>query len=124
MKAGKLLVFLLVVMLVTTSVTFADVLKNGSKGEDVKKLQTQLKQKGYFTGQVTGYFGSITEFAVKRFQTKSKLAVDGVVGAGTNKALFGTAGTSSGKVELLDWWSGASKVFKIGKKETENNSGR
>ena len=101
-------------MLFTTSVTFADVLKNGSKGEAVKQLQSELKKKGYFTAGVTGYFGSLTETAVKRFQTKSKLTADGLVGAGTRKALFGTTGTSSGKVELLDWWSGASKVFKIG----------
>ncbi|KUO74700.1 MAG: hypothetical protein APF77_03685 [Clostridia bacterium BRH_c25] len=114
MKVGKLFVFLLVVMLFTTTVTFADVLKNGSRGEGVKKLQTELKKKGYFTAGVTGYFGSLTEAAVKRFQAASKLAVDGVVGANTTKALFGAAGTSSGKVELLDWWSGASKVFKIG----------
>lgn len=114
MKAGKLLVFLLVMVLFTTTATFADVLKNGSKGEEVKILQSELKKKGYFTGQVTGYFGSLTEAAVKRFQAKSKLVADGVVGAGTRKALLGTTGTSSGKVELLDWWSGASKVFKIG----------
>lgn len=101
-------------MLFTTSVTFADSLKNGSKGDEVKKLQSELKKKGYFTGQVTGYFGSLTEAAVKKFQAKSKLTVDGVVGAGTRKALFGTVETSSGKVELLDWWSEASKIFKIG----------
>lgn len=114
MKAVKVLVFLLAVTLFVSSVTFADVLKNGSKGEEVKELQAKLKQKGYFTGEVTGYFGSKTEDAVKRFQAKNKLSSDGVVGAGTMKALFGTVGTSSKKVELLDWWSGASKVFKIG----------
>ncbi len=114
MKPGKILVFLLVVVLCTSSVTFADVLKNGSRGEEVKKLQTELKKKGYFTAGVTGYFGSLTEAAVRKFQTNSKLAVDGVVGVKTSKALFGTSGTSSGKVELLDWWTGASKVFKIG----------
>jgi len=114
LKAAKLLVFLLVVMLFTTAVAFADSLKNGSEGEAVKELQSELKKKGYFTGQITGYFGSLTEAAVKRFQAKSKLTADGVVGAGTSKALFGTVGTSSGKVELLDWWSEASKIFKIG----------
>ncbi|HWR62118.1 MAG TPA: peptidoglycan-binding domain-containing protein [Clostridia bacterium] len=115
MRAGKIFAFLMVVMLFTTSVTFADVLKNGSRGEEVKKLQSELKKKGYFTADVTGHFGSLTETAVKKFQAESKLTVDGMVGAATTKALFGTtAGTSSGKVELLDWWSEASKVFKIG----------
>jgi hypothetical protein len=115
LKAGKAFVFFIVVMTFTCSVTFADVLKNGSTGEEVKQLQSELKKKGYFTAGVTGYFGSLTEAAVKKFQANSKLTSDGVVGAGTKKALFGTAGTSSSKkVELLDWWSGASKVFKVG----------
>lgn len=115
MRAGKVFTFLLIVTLFTTSVTFADVLKNGSRGEEVKKLQSELKNKGFFTAEVTGYFGSLTEAAVKRFQAKSKIAVDGVVGAGTRKALFGTAaGTSSGKAELLDWWSEVRNIFKIG----------
>lgn len=115
MRAGKFFVFFVMVMLFTTSVTSADVLKNGSKGEEVKQLQSALKKKGYFTADITGHFGSLTEAAVKRFQTKNKLSVDGIAGAGTQKALFGTTkGTSSGKAELLDWWSQASKVFKIG----------
>ncbi|HWQ30084.1 MAG TPA: peptidoglycan-binding domain-containing protein [Negativicutes bacterium] len=115
MRAGKVWVFFCIVVLFTTSVTFADVLKNGSQGEEVKQLQSALKKKGFFNADITGYFGSMTEEAVKRFQAKNKLTADGVVGAGTKKVLFGTtAGTSSGKVELLDWWTGASKVFKIG----------
>jgi hypothetical protein len=114
MKFGKVLVFLITVALITSVVTFADVLKTGSEGAEVRELQSKLKAKGYFTGEVTGYFGSKTEDAVKRFQTKNKLSADGVVGAATRKALFGTAGTSSGKVELLDWWKEASKIFKIG----------
>jgi len=114
LKSGKIFVFLLVVMLLTFSVTFADVLKEGSKGEAVKKLQSELKKKGYFTADVTGHFGSLTETAVKKFQAENKLKVDGIVGAGTSKALFGTTVISSGDVELLDWWTEASKVFKIG----------
>jgi hypothetical protein len=114
MKVGKVLVFLITVALIISVVTFADVLKVGSEGAEVRELQSKLKEKGYFIGEVTGYFGSKTEDAVKRFQTKSKLSADGVVGAATRKALFGTAGTSSGKVELLDWWKEASKIFKIG----------
>lgn len=114
MKASKLLVFLLIVMLFVTSITFADVIKNGSVGEDVTKLQSELKKKGYFTVGVTGHFGSITEDAVKRFQAENNLTVDGLAGEQTMKALFGAKWTSSKKIELLDWWSEASKIFKIG----------
>lgn len=114
MKIGKAMVFLITVALITSTVTFADVLKAGSQGSEVRELQSKLKEKGYFTGEVTGYFGSKTEDAVKRFQAKNKLSADGVVGAETRKALFGTAGSRSKKVELLDWWKEASKIFKIG----------
>lgn len=101
-------------MLFVTSITFADVIKNGSVGEDVTKLQSELKKKGYFTVGVTGHFGSITEDAVKRFQAENNLTVDGLAGEQTMKALFGAKWTSSKKIELLDWWSEASKIFKIG----------
>ncbi|MGE5633072.1 MAG: peptidoglycan-binding domain-containing protein, partial [Caulobacteraceae bacterium] len=99
-----------------TIVTYADVLKKGSSGTAVKEVQTQLKKKGYFSGDVTGYFGSLTEAAVKKFQTKSKLKADGIVGTSTRQKLLGTTGTSSRGVEMLDWWTSASKIFKIGSK--------
>ena len=43
-------------------------LKKGDKGEEVKKVQSFLKEKGFYNYEVTGYFGSITEEAVKAFQ--------------------------------------------------------
>ena len=50
------------------------ILKKGSKGEEVKQLQTKL-------GLVAdGDFGSGTEKAVKEWQTKNGLIADGVVG--------------------------------------------
>jgi peptidoglycan hydrolase-like protein with peptidoglycan-binding domain len=71
-----------------TSVVFADNLQNGSKGTEVKKLQQQLKSLGYFKGEITGYFGSVTEAAVKSFQKKSGLGTDGIVGSNTYKKVF------------------------------------
>jgi hypothetical protein len=114
LKASKLLVVVFIVMIFVTTVTFADVLKIDSRGEDVTKLQSKLKEKGYFTVGVTGHFGSITEASVKRFQAENNLTVDGLAGEQTMKALLGVEWTSSKKVELLDWWSEASKIFKIG----------
>jgi len=114
LKAGKLLVFLLVVTIFTSSAVFADVLKHGSEGEEVRKLQLELTNKGYFTAEATGYFGSLTEAAVIKFQIENNLADDGIVGPGTGKALFGPEWTGPSEIELLDWWTGVSKVFKIG----------
>jgi len=58
-------------------------LKVGSRGEDVKKLQSKLGL------GADGIFGKGTEDAVKSFQTKSGLTPDGIVGEGTWNKLFG-----------------------------------
>lgn len=58
------------------------VLKNGDKGEAVKELQTLLNTHGYKL-TVDGDFGAMTEGAVRDFQAKNGLAVDGVVGSQT-----------------------------------------
>lgn len=52
-------------------------LRNGSKGDDVKKLQSKLGL------NADGVFGPKTEEAVKNFQTKSGLTPDGIVGPKT-----------------------------------------
>jgi len=62
------------------------VLRNGSKGDAVKKLQTALNKSG--AGLVVdGIFGTGTETAVREFQKAKGLVVDGAVGPATNKAL-------------------------------------
>lgn len=48
-------------------------LKFGSKNRDVKTLQTILIEKGYYSNEITGYFGKITETALKKFQTDNGL---------------------------------------------------
>jgi putative chitinase len=58
-------------------------LKNGSKGEDVKKLQEKLGV------EAIGTFGPKTEAAVKAWQKANGLKDDGVVGDATWSKLFG-----------------------------------
>lgn len=60
--------------------------RNGSTGEAVKGVQSQLNTRGYGL-VVDGVFGSKTEAAVRDFQTKRGLVVDGVVGPRTWNAL-------------------------------------
>ena len=62
-------------------------LKKGSTGSDVRELQTKLNSIGYNCGSVDGIFGTKTLAAVKKFQQKYKLAVDGIVGKNTYKKL-------------------------------------
>ena len=63
-------------------------LKLGSEGEDVKKLQVKLGV------DPIGKFGPKTESAVKSFQTKNGITPDGIVGDGTWAKMF-TEGTVS-----------------------------
>ena len=57
-------------------------LKMGSKGPDVKNLQTILNSKGYSL-VVDGEFGPSTQAAVKNFQRANGLTDDGIVGPKT-----------------------------------------
>ena len=59
-------------------------LKNGSKGEDVKRLQTKLGL------TADGSFGPGTEKAVKQWQSTNGLTADGIVGDGTWSKMFGS----------------------------------
>ncbi len=71
-------------------------LRKGASGDEVVTLQKKLKQWGYYTGAVDGVFGSGTEKAVRLFQQKNSLAVDGVVGTKTAAALGMSLSSSAG----------------------------
>ena len=62
-------------------------LRNGSKGDDVKKLQSKLGL------DADGAFGSKTEEAVKNFQTKNGLTPDGIVGPKTWEKIMSIGST-------------------------------
>lgn len=71
-------------------------LREGDKGSAVSDLQTRLKSLGYYYGDITGSFGSLTKKAVRSFQQKNGLTVDGVAGPATlNKLRSMTGGGSS-----------------------------
>lgn len=58
-------------------------LKNGSKGNNVTKLQVALQTGGFLSYKATGYFGDITTEAVKKYQKSKGLKEDGLVGSVT-----------------------------------------
>ena len=91
----------------TEIIVSAAVLKQGSKGDEVKEVQRRLKLWGYYKGSVDGVFGAGTRSAVISFQKKNGLTADGVVGKSTYKALgmtssyeilAGQASSNSGNV--------------------------
>ncbi len=61
--------------------------KYGSRGDEVKQIQTKLKRWGYYNGSVDGIYGSKTVTAVKSFQRKNGLSVDGIAGKNTLAAM-------------------------------------
>lgn len=71
--------------------------KYGSRGEEVRTIQTKLKRWGYYSGNVDGIYGSQTLTAVKKFQKKNGLAVDGIAGKNTLEAMgiFNSSSSSS-----------------------------
>lgn len=69
-------------------------LSYGSSGDDVKTLQKMLNNNGYSL-DVDGNFGPKTQAAVKEYQKKNNLAVDGIVGKNTWGALNSAASNSA-----------------------------
>ncbi|MFA8438384.1 peptidoglycan-binding protein [Pueribacillus sp. YX66] len=61
----------------------SNVLRLESRGQAVTKLQNDLKRLGFFGANSTGYYGTITEQAVREFQRKYRLSVDGIAGPAT-----------------------------------------
>lgn len=90
----------------------AAVYKYGSKGDTVKVIQEKLKRWGYYNDGVDGIYGYQTFTAVKYFQRKNGLTVDGIAGNNTLKAMgissktsdsgpSGNKSTSNQNVDLL-----------------------
>lgn len=61
--------------------------KYGSRGSEVTQIQTKLKRWGYYNGNIDGIYGTQTLNAVKYFQRKNGLTVDGIAGPATLKAM-------------------------------------
>lgn len=68
--------------------------KIGSRGDEVRKIQTKLKSLGFFSGTVDGIYGVKTQSAVKKYQQSVGLTADGV--AGPKTLLYLGLGSSSG----------------------------
>ncbi len=72
-----------------------------------RTIQTKLKRWGYYTGAIDGIYGPLTKKAVRYFQSKNGLTVDGIVGPKTAAALgmslssSGSATQSSNDLNLL-----------------------
>lgn len=109
----KIAIILLVNVLLVVS--FADsslpaLSRRGSRGEEVKQIQTVLKDRQLYTGNIDGIYGAQTEQAVIKFQKQMGLTADGIAGPKTLAALglgdtpagvTGIGGYSANEVALL-----------------------
>jgi len=66
---------------------FTEFLGVGSQNEQVTALQERLTFDGDFSGPISGYYGSLTEAAVEKYQSANGIDVKGYVGPGTRAAL-------------------------------------
>ena len=111
-------------------------LQYGDKGEAVSKVQTRLKELGFFTGNVGGNYLDLTRAAVSAFQAAAGLDTTGICDEKTLTAMFSdsapkkeapkeedtsrSSGTSSAKpatgtAKAMDWWtSGIQSIFARG----------
>lgn len=55
----------------------------GSRGSEVRNIQTRLKNWGYYKGSVDGIYGTLTRSAVKAFQKNHGIKADGICGVKT-----------------------------------------
>lgn len=100
----KKIFLVLSVLGILTGIVFLAIAKNntvdalskyGSSGDEVKQIQEKLKSWGYYSGSVDGIYGSQTVAAVKAFQEKNNLTVDGIAGAETLNAMGITSSSLS-----------------------------
>ena len=93
-------------LILTAQSAFAASYKRGSTGSVVTQIQQKLSAWGYYDGAVDGVYGTRTENAVRYFQEKNGLTVDGKAGEQTLSALGITAAgpvesAASGDTALL-----------------------
>ena len=96
---GVVLTIGLIISIALSGIAYAALgdrlLGRGSKGAEVKELQSKLVQLGYGVGTADGKFGSKTEAAIRSFQKDHGLRVDGLAGTQTIKELKRLTGQST-----------------------------
>jgi peptidoglycan hydrolase-like protein with peptidoglycan-binding domain len=60
----------------------------GSQGDRVRDLQARLRQIGWYSGTITGFYGSVTASSVRGFQAKRQIPVNGEVDQRTLDRLY------------------------------------
>ncbi len=82
--------------------------KLGSRGDEVRRIQTKLRSLGFFNGSIDGIYGVKTQSAVRQFQKSVGITADGIAGKKTllylglgESTSVSSGGYSSSDVYLL-----------------------
>ncbi len=82
--------------------------KLGSRGDEVRRIQTKLRSLGFFNGSIDGIYGVKTQSAVRQFQKSVGITADGIAGKKTllylglgDASSVSSGGYSSSDVYLL-----------------------
>ena len=119
----SLILINIIILLVATNIYFdnsraIDALsKLGSRSDEVRRIQTKLKQLGYYNGTIDGIYGTQTRKAVINFQRSCGLTADGIAGLKTLLYL-GLSESSSGKYSNSDIYLLAKLIAAEGRGES------
>ncbi len=114
----------------TSTVAGAGMLKQGMQGEEVKKLQEALYDRGFLTkkSDISSIFDTTTREAVKEYQKALGLSADGIAGTVTLDSIYDPSNKVEkanadfyklkGTVVLLDWFKGGSEWLAKGARFT------
>ena len=102
MKRLLAMMLVLAMLLPAASALGEATLKRGMTGEDVETAQTYLQYYGYYTNAITGEFDGSTETAVRWFQRRNELVVDGKIGPQTWEVLKSGNAVSKSDPEFSD----------------------
>lgn len=104
MKRSLCALLLMVVFIAGFSTSVYSLSQIGSTGSEVTAIQSALKEKGYYNGNVDGIYGTATQKAVTQFQKDNGLKTDGIAGKQTLGALgIENSGNSYGGYDSSDY---------------------
>ncbi|MBQ2754840.1 MAG: spore cortex-lytic enzyme [Clostridia bacterium] len=88
-----------IVSLSATLINVSTLSKYGSRGDEVREIQSRLQKWGYDIKKVDGIFGSNTQKAVTQFQKNNGLKQDGIAGKNTLEKMGISSNSASGSAE-------------------------
>ena len=98
----------------------SDTLRHGSRSDAVRQMQEDLTTLGYYSGSISGHYGTLTEAAVMKFQRANGLSADGIAGAKTLAKIATALGNSSSGSSSSSSSSSSGVTLRYGMEDSED----